>query len=579
VRGTQVAPEREPSDAGAPGPDPREGAAAWASRPGLVQAAALVFAATFACFLPALRNGLLAWDDAGYITQNPHIRSLSLETVRWAFGEFWCNDWAPLTWLSLAADHAVWGLDPVGYHLTNVALHAANAALFLVLARRLLGAREGALATATLAALLFALHPLRVESVAWAVERKDVLSVFFGLLAALAWLAHTQGRADRAAGRARGPAGETSARSAAAAEARLLRTRVAYPASVALYAASLCTKAGLVPLPAVLLVLDWFPLRRFRTEGARRLLLEKVPYLLVAAPVAWLTVQAHAPQTKTLAQVDLPTRVVLAARALLEYLRLTVLPYDVSPAYLHPGNIGPLHAGHVLAVLAALALMAGAALAARRLPAIAAAWAVCLLTLAPVSGLLQNGPQWMAGRFTYVPSMALALVAALGATALVRSVSSGAARGALFAAGAAALLACAALTVRDLGWWRDDVTLWTRAIELAPRASGKQYAIRAAAYRARGEYPRALADLDAALAIAHKKGYAAAHEIVAARARVLRDMGETDAAIAELGRALESAEGADARAYLMERAALHQARGDAARAEEDLRLASSPERP
>lgn len=522
----------------------------------LALAGAIVVLVTFACFLPALRNGLLAWDDEGYVTHNLHIRSLSLDTVAWAFTEFYCNYWAPLTWLSLAADHAVWGLDPVGYHLTNVVLHALNAGLFLLVAHQLLTWRgaaderggapragaaspEGALPIATLAALLFALHPLRVESVAWVTERKDVLSVCFGLGAALAYLAHAQARADRARGRG------------GAAPAR------AYAASLALYALSLLSKSHLVTLPAVLLVVDAFPLRRFRAEGWRRLVLEKVPYLVLATPVALLTAAAHRPQTKTLAEVDLPTRVIVAARSLLEYLRLFVLPLDVSPISLHPGNVGALRVGHLLPVVAVLALGVAIAAGARRLPGVAATGAICVITLGPVSGLLQNGPQAMAGRFTYVPATALSLLVAAGVGAVHgRLREHPARRRALEAATVAVLLALAAITMRDIAWWRDDLSLWTRSIALNPGVSGRQYFSRALMYQRTGDWQRALADLDEAQAIAARKGYRGGHEIVAARARILRDMGDVGGAEAAFDRAIAAAPLAEARGYLAERAAL-----------------------
>lgn len=514
-------------------------------------AVALVILATIGAFLPSLRNDFVTtWDDDGYVLFNPHIRELSFQTVRWAFTEFWCNYWAPLTWLSLAVDHAAWGLDPVGFHLTNVVLHALSAGLFLLVAHRLLAfapaasggegdADARALPAAALAALLFALHPLRVESVAWVTERKDVLSVALGLGAVLAYLHHARAAAVRAAapGGARGAPGR------------------AYALSVALYALSLLAKSHLVSLGVMLLVLDAFPLRRPAREGWRRLVLEKVPYLALAVPVAVLTALAHRPQTKSLADIDLATRVVVASRSLLTYLRLTVLPLDVSPVYLHPGNLRSLAAGDVLAVLAVLALAAALALSARRAPAVAAAGAIWAISLGPVSGLLQNGPQAMAGRFTYVPSMASALLAAAGLAALHRRAGAGGRR-ALAAAVAVALAAYVALTVRDVGWWRDDVTLWSRAIDLNPGATGKQYFLRAIAHQARGAWGPALVDLDEAQAIAARKGYRAAHEIMVARARVFRDMGDRARAIAEYERAAAVSPGREAQAYLAERAEL-----------------------
>lgn len=536
-----------------------------------IAAIGLVFVVTFVCFLPSLQNGLLAWDDAGYILENEHIRSLSLETVRWAFFEFHCNYWAPLTWLSLALDYAVWGLNPLGYHLTNNVLHAANAGLYFLVSLRLLryhrstaggearaspGTADRAFAGALVASLFFAVHALRVESVAWATERKDVLSLFFGLSAVLAYLEHARSDAER---------GGTSP------EARIAGTP-AYQLALTLYALSLLSKSILVTLPAVLLVLDWFPLRRLRAGVWRRLLLEKAPFLLLATVVSAITASAHTPQMKSLADVDVRTRVILAFESLVAYLRLTALPLDVSPAYLHPGSITEITVWHLLPVIAILAITAACAATARRRPLFAAAWAVYLVTLSPVLGLLQNGPQSMAARFTYVPATALSLLVGLGAVALYgRAGRSPGARGIVAGATVAVLLGNVVLTVRDLSYWRDDIALWTRSIELQPHAVGRAYFNRALIYQMRGEYHRALTDFDEAYAIALRKGYRGAHEIIAARARVFRDMGDLEGAIAEFGRAIRSAGAREGRMYLWERGSIHRARGSAELAADDFR--------
>ncbi len=258
-----------------PGPVP-----AGPSTPGwhLALGASLAALLAFAAFWPALDGAFLGWDDAGYVVDNPGVHALSWETVRWAFTEYCCNYWAPLTWLSLALDHALWGLEPWGFHLTNVLLHALNAALLVLVAHRLLVAAAGpardappgwALPGAVLAAAAWAVHPLRVESVAWIAERKDVLSAALGLLAILAWLRHAAPPTPR-------PAGPWWA---------FLRSP-AYLAALALFALSMLAKPGLVALPVALLVLDWFPLRRAAPGRRVALLLEKVPLLVLALGAA-----------------------------------------------------------------------------------------------------------------------------------------------------------------------------------------------------------------------------------------------------------------------------------------------------
>ncbi len=503
----------------------------------------------FACFVPDLRNALLGWDDAGYITENVRIRALSGSTVYWAFTEFHCNYWAPLTWLSLALDYAVWGLDPVGYHLTNDILHALNAGMVFLVARRLLLARAvvgdaghadepGALlASAALSAVFFGIHPLRVESVAWAAERKDVLSVGFGIGAVLAYL----GRAA-----AKQPSQDCGG------WARFLREPL-YWLMLLLYALSLSSKAMLVTLPVVLLVVDWFPLGRLRRGSVGAVLAEKLPMLGLAALSSAVTMRAMAPTSKTLAEIALPTRLLVAFGAIAQYLRLTILPRGISPVYFHPGNVS-LDAGHVVAIAVVGSVTALCLYTARRWPALLAAWLVYLIALVPVIGFAQNGPQEMAARFTYVPSVALSVLAAAGGHGLwsgsllpsrVRNV---------LPAGALVLLALlAAITVREIGVWKDDVALWSRVIDLQPHRFGRAYFQRSASLSEQGRFREALADANEALSIAARKGYPGIHENYAQVGRILARMGETDLAVDYIGKAIEVAEPPLREHYQLER--------------------------
>jgi hypothetical protein len=531
-------------------------AAARTVRPALLAVAAV----TFLCFSPALRNGLLSWDDAGYILQNTHIHRLDLATVRWAFGEFYLNYWAPLTWLSLALDWAAWGPNPVGYHLTNVILHALNAGVVFLVALELLRAHartagpaaapaRGAVPTAALAALLFAIHPLRVESVAWATERKDVLALLFGLLAILAYLRHAARERPRdAPPAAPAPFGGL------------------YALAIASFALSLLCKTLLVTLPVILLVLDGFPLRRLERRTAARLILEKVPFLVLGGLTSAVAMASQSGVIFTFEQIDLATRVLNAFHSVAAYLRLTVWPLDLSPFYVHPWHIEGLGAKYGVAIVVVLLATAGAVWARRRWPMLLAAWLVYLVALAPFLGLTQVGPQAMAGRFTYFAGLPLALALAVGvAAAAGRLAGSRPATAALAAALAAVLLASAALTVREISFWRDDVALWSRVIELRPD-TGRAYYERSFAYETRGELRPALADVEQALAIATRKGYRALHELYGARARIRAGLEELDAAVADYTAALESAWGE-------ERAQLLQERGDVLRRQGKLELA------
>lgn len=489
----------------------------------------IVFTIVFICFLPDLKNGLLDWDDAGYILENTAIQSFSFKTIGWAFTSFCCNYWAPLTWLSLAVDYAVWGLNPVGYHLTNNILHALNSGLYFLISYNLLkryhteGTGPGIIGTghmiacSLLAALFFGIHPMRVESVAWATERKDVLSVFFGLGALLAYLNYTKDNAYQAS---------------------LGRYRW-YWVMLVLYLLSLLSKAMLITLPFVLLVLDWYPLRRLNRNTIRRLLAEKIPLLALAVPASLITMQAMAVSGKTLAEINVMTRVLTAFKSIALYLRLLLVPVDISPVYFHPVSV-TLNLEYAVAIILVMTISIWSSVIAGRRPVYLAAWLIFLITLFPVLGLTQNGPQELAPRFTYFPAMALSLLAAIGIMSLLARISGSRVKSVLaYIAACSLLTGYALLTVRDIGFWRDDVALWSRVIELQPHRFGRPYSQRATILSRQGDYSRALADVSEALLIAERKRYQAVHEIYAQRARIFRNMKEYDRSSADFRKAIE----------------------------------------
>lgn len=224
---------------------------------GLVPAL-LVAAAALTAHHPILWNGFIRIDDPLYLTSNPEVRAgLTLDGVRWAFTSLHAFNWHPLTWLSHMVDVSLWGMEPRGHHLVGLLLHAANAALVFSVLRRATGATWRAAAVA----FLFAVHPVHVESVAWAAERKDLLSTFFLLLASRAYV---------------GPEGRVTARG----------RRVA----LAFFGLGLLAKPMIVTLPLLLLVFDVWPLGRFAAgERLRALVLEKVPFAALAAGSAAVT--------------------------------------------------------------------------------------------------------------------------------------------------------------------------------------------------------------------------------------------------------------------------------------------------
>src|SRR5216117_3621169 len=281
----------------------------------------LVALFTLAAFLPALQNQFVNWDDKDNFLDNPHYRGLGWIHLWWMWTTH-LGHYIPLTWMTLGLDYLLWGMNPLGYHLTNLLLHAANAVVFFFVVRRLLtlalpspSERGHALAvSAGVAALVFAIHPLRVESVAWVTERRDVLSGLFYLSAILLYL-----RACERGARGRGW----------------------YWLAVAVFGCALLSKSMVVNLPVVLLILDVYPLRRLGgaigwwSEPARRIYVEKIPFVLLAAAAAAIAVMAQLSKSAmiSLAQLSMPGRLAISAYGLSFYLWKMVVPVNLSPFY------------------------------------------------------------------------------------------------------------------------------------------------------------------------------------------------------------------------------------------------------
>ncbi len=385
------------------------------------------------------------YDDGQYVADNVRVRAgLSWDNVVWAFTTLHFSNYHPLTWLSYMLDVQLFGPSPGALHLVNVALHALNAVLVFGVLDRLTGARgRSAFATA-----LFALHPLRVESVAWIAERKDLLSAAFGLLAIEAWRRYA------------------------------LRPGAARYAAVAVcFALSLLAKPMLVTLPFLLLLLDVWPLRRVPPwsvdepaaappVGWRRALAEKLPLLALSAASSAVTVIAQ-DRGGALRGLDLGlgARAANAVVSYVRYVEKSLWPAGLAIFYPYPEGGTPAWAVAGAAVLLA-ASVAAAAYFARRAPAVAVGWFWFLGSLVPVIGLVQVGSQAMADRYTYVPAVGLAIAVSWGAHRALGAWRDGKP---LLAAGAAVLLALPALTWRQTAFWADHVTLFRHAVAVTER--------------------------------------------------------------------------------------------------------------
>jgi len=416
------------------------GVAATAGTPARLRpgAAALLVAAVFVCFLPALGSQFVLWDDDMNFTDNPSYRGLSASHLRWMFTTLYAGHYQPLSWLTLGLDYTIWAMNPTGYHLTNLLLHAANA---LLVYRVIVALVPGVGARAALVgALLFAIHPLRVESVAWATERRDVLSALFYLATLLGYLRLVQAKRD----------------------GRPWRGWLA--ASVGCFLLSFLSMAWGITLPLVLLALDVYPLRRLARRGdVVPLLLEKIPYFVLALGGAVLAQLAsnQVPAKRTLAQHGLVERAAQAAYGLVFYLWKTAVPVGLSPIYLLEQTLRPTAPRYLASAAIVVGVTAAAVLLRRRAPWATVACACYALVLAPVLGFVQTGPQITADRYSYLACLPWVVLAAAG----IDRLKGGAVTAAL---AVAALAGLGVLTFRQTRVWHDSRTLWEHALRVDP---------------------------------------------------------------------------------------------------------------
>jgi protein O-mannosyl-transferase len=415
---------------------------------------------TLAAYLPVLGNGFVDYDDGQYVTANPRVQAgLTADGVAWALTARVAGNWHPLTLLSHMLDCQLFGLNPRGHHLTSLLLHLANVLLLFAVLLAMTGAPWRCAAVA----VLFALHPTHVESVAWVAERKDVLSAMFWLLAMAAYVhyAHAHTSAPRPRHGATGW----------------------YLAVVVLFAIGLAAKPMVVTLPFALLLLDLWPLGRLRLgaegPGLRAqlpLLWEKVPLLALSAAACGVTLAAQASTVSSLGKLPLGARLANAAVSYVAYLGQTLLPRNLAVFYPLRADLSAAQVAGAALLLAALT--AAALLAARRAPYLTVGWLWYLGVLVPVIGIVQVGAQARSDRYTYLPSIGLYVAGVWGAAALLcrlrgRLAAEGvgeATRRPALVHGITALVAAAVLlglvvqTRAQVATWADSTTLFRHAL-------------------------------------------------------------------------------------------------------------------
>lgn len=457
--------------------------------------------ATLTVYVPSLGHDFVTLDDYPYVVENEAIQQgLGLDTVAWAFTTFHGSSWFPLTWLSFAVDHAIGGLDPSVYHRTNLFWHAAGAALLYLALASLTGARG----RSAFVALVFALHPIHVESVAWVAERKDVLSAFFFAATLLAWSHYV---ARPSAGR--------------------------YVCVFVALALGLMSKSSGVTLPFVLLLLDEWPLARTQVAWSKRIV-EKLPLFVLAGCAVGLTYVAGASGDALESEAGLAFghRLANAAIAYASYLRDTFWPADLSPFYPHPGRgvsvgLGVL-CGGALALVTAIAWWRR-----RTAPHFLVGWLWFLGVLVPMIGLVQAGPQARADRFVHLAQ--IGFVVALVWSIPTRVFDTPRTLLGLRVVALFTVVAMAWATRGQLEIWENGVTLYEHMVDRSPNSAFVRHGL-AQAYQRDRRF--------AAAAKADRRAHELAPEWVAPMvglARALDAAGREDEATPWYARAAERA--------------------------------------
>jgi len=437
--------------------------------------AGLLFVLAIGVFFPVGSHEFINYDDPDYVTSNAHVQpGLTSEGIQWAFSRLHGEStyWHPVTWISHMLDCQFFGLNASAHHFVNALIHALNVTLLFFLLYRM----TGSLGRSLVVSALFAVHPLQVDTVAWVAERKNVLSTFWLLLTLVCYERYARRRGVRC-----------------------------YGGALGFYAVGLMTKPMLVTAPGILLLLDYWPLQRIAFErfssvksagsSLLRLLLEKLPFFLLAAGSATLTVLAHEGLgfDAFVRSLSLSDRIANAVVSYGRYLGKVIWPHNLAVFYPHPGH----WSGLIVfgSFLLAVGITALAGLLWRKAPWVIVGWFWFLGTLLPVIGIIQAGLQAMADRFIYVPLVGLLIAVVWSAAELLKN------QPALrTAVPAVALLACIVVTERQLTYWQNSERLWQHALAVTKNNFIAEANL-GHVYTLRGDYDKAWPHITNALAL------------------------------------------------------------------------------
>ena len=461
---------------------------------------------TFIVFLPSLRNEFVNWDDKDYVYANPFIRSFDTKLLKSAFGGFHASNWHPLTWLSHAFDYAIWDLDPLGHHLTNNILHTLNTLMVVFLVMRLMavfkktekgkGLSQSSINDRTImitgaaTGLLFGLHPLHVESVAWVAERKDLLCAFFFLLTIITYTRYV-----------------SELRTSVSINSASFFFNKKYLVAIGFFILALLSKPMAVTLPFVLLILDWYLFRRMQSLKTFWIAsAEKIPFLVFALVSSALTILAQQAggSIKSVADIPLASRVIVAAKSLIAYLSKMMVPLDLVPFYPYPENASLFSLDYIVPIIIVIAITAACIAVMRKQKFWMSVWSYYVITLMPVLGIVKVGDQAMADRYAYLPSLGPFLVIGFIAAKVYEKVSTlnrwrVLLRMACFFVAMIMLVSMSYATIKQIGLWKNSIVFWNYVIAGEPSRVPLAHTNLGEAYISKGQFDMATEQIRIAL--------------------------------------------------------------------------------
>jgi hypothetical protein len=482
---------------------------------------------TFIVFITCKNNDFVALDDYAYIVNNTHIANPGWNTFIWSFTSVFEGNWHPLTMLSLAFDRYIWGLKPFGFHLTNMIIHCISVYISCFVFWRILresasdNLSERSVAIGSIgAALFFSLHPLRVESVVWASERKDVLCMLFIITSILMYFRYS----DR----------------------KKKTPQITcwhfpeYYFVLSLSALALLSKPTAVSLPFILIIIDYYPLKRLKDRTSfTGAITEKIPFGILSIIGVASTLFAQQIAMVNAPKVDVLSRLLVACKALLFYLAASIWPSTLMAFYKHPGNVASYAMAEYLIYAGVFSAICLLVLCFRRKhPALSAFWLFYVITVLPMLGLIQVGGQWVADRYSYLPSLAIAIFWGSLLAYFVDKFQISNKRvlaGSVISLLVSQLILYSVLTLRQIQVWKNTDTLASRIIDYSPNQSGAPYLARAIYRNESGRYQEALSDIGEAMKIALRNGLTRTYpETAFVQAVILKNLARYPEALATL---------------------------------------------